>query len=416
MVSVAIGADVPDHAENLELVRAAGAQVVGEFSVRRDQPDPRSLLGSGKVQELREAAEATCADLVVFGCALSPSQERNLQRDLGRPVIDRMRLILDIFARRARSYEGKIQVELAQLEHAATRLVRGWTHLERQKGGIGLRGPGETQIETDRRLIRERIKQLNARLERVARQRGHSRRARRRASTPQIALVGYTNSGKSTLFNALTHAGTFAENLLFATLDSTVRQWTVPDREPLVLADTVGFVRDLPPTLIAAFRSTLEEVESARLILHVVDASREDRHGCIAEVNSVLEEIGAAGVPQLEVFNKIDLSGDAPRIERDAAGRPARVYVSARSCSGLDLLTDAVAHTLGRARQRRVLEAPSCDGELRARLYASGQVLKEEFADNGRWRVEFDISEEGFEALQREAGAAMGRPATFVEQ
>ncbi|HHQ41098.1 MAG TPA: GTPase HflX, partial [Chromatiales bacterium] len=300
------------------LVASAGASEVALVRARRREPDPRYLIGSGKVEEIAAAVEACGGEVVIFNHALSPSQERNLERRVRCRVLDRTTLILDIFAQRARSHEGKLQVELAQLRHLATRLVRGWTHLERQKGGIGLRGPGETQLETDRRLIGERIKVLRRRLERVRRQRAQGRRARRRAAVPTVSLVGYTNAGKSTLFNRLTHAGVYAADQLFATLDPTVRRVALERAGDVVLADTVGFIRHLPHDLVAAFRSTLEETTEAALLVHVIDASDERHDEAAAEVREVLREIGAEQIPQLEVMNKIDRIGEAPRLERDA--------------------------------------------------------------------------------------------------
>ncbi|HAO31997.1 MAG TPA: GTPase HflX, partial [Candidatus Competibacteraceae bacterium] len=287
----------------------------------RQAPDPRLFAGSGKAEEIRAAIQQNGAELAIFDHALSPGQERNLEAFLQCRVVDRTGLILDIFAQRARSFEGKLQVELAQLRHWSTRLVRGWTHLERQRGGIGLRGPGETQLETDRRLLADRIRQIRLRLERVERQREQGRRARRKADLPTVSVVGYTNAGKSTLFNALTQAEVYAADQLFATLDPTLRRLELPGAEPVVLADTVGFISHLPHELVAAFRSTLRETCEASLLLHIIDASHPDRNAVIAQVETVLEEIGARSVPRLQVFNKIDLSGEPARLERDSDGR-----------------------------------------------------------------------------------------------
>ncbi|HCB43376.1 MAG TPA: GTPase HflX, partial [Pseudomonas sp.] len=296
-----------DPQEFIELVRSAGAENAGFLTISRHQPTPRFLIGSGKVDELRALVKASEGELVIFNHTLTPSQERNLERELECRVIDRTGLILDIFAQRARTHEGKLQVELAQLDHLSTRLVRGWTHLERQKGGIGLRGPGETQLETDRRLLRVRIKQITKRLEKVRSQRDQARRARRRAEIPVVSLVGYTNAGKSTLFNTLTVSEVYAADQLFATLDPTLRRIDLADIGPVILADTVGFIRHLPHKLVEAFRATLEESSQADLLLHVIDAADEERESNVDQVHHVLGEIGALELPMLEVYNKIDL-------------------------------------------------------------------------------------------------------------
>ncbi|MDD2408354.1 MAG: GTPase HflX [Tepidiphilus sp.] len=320
------------------LVESAGADVVGVVRGRRPRPDPAFFVGRGKLDEVRSAIVQGEGDLVVFDHTLSPAQQRNLERELQCRVIDRNALILDIFAQRARSHEGKLQVELAQLEYLSTRLVRGWTHLERQRGGIGLRGPGETQLETDRRLLGIRVKQLKSRLERLERQRITRRRARNRRGVPQVSLVGYTNAGKSTLFNALTKAGAYAADQLFATLDTTSRRIWLPRVGDVVLSDTVGFIRDLPHDLVAAFHATLEEVAEADLLLHVVDGASEDREAQRATVEAVLAEIGAQDVPRIEVFNKIDLLAEVPAERADECGSIRRVCVSARTGEGLDSL------------------------------------------------------------------------------
>ncbi len=325
-----------------ELALSAGLTVTGVVKGRRQRPDPATFAGKGKVEEIRLAAQAQQVTLVVFNHELSPAQERNLEKALACRVIDRVSLILDIFAQRARSHEGKLQVELAQLEHLATRLVRGWTHLERQRGGIGLRGPGETQLETDRRLLGKRVKVLKEKLATVQKQREVQRRSRRRASVLSVALVGYTNAGKSTLFNALTQAQAYAADQLFATLDTTTRKLRTPMGGEVVLSDTVGFIRALPTTLVAAFRATLEETAQADLLLHVVDGSSEEQEHHIAEVNRVLEEIGAGGVPQVLVLNKADLTALPAGLERDEYGKIARLRVSARTGAGLDLVRLAV--------------------------------------------------------------------------
>jgi GTP-binding protein HflX len=325
------------------LVSSAGAEVVATVQARRARPDPALFVGSGKVEEIGALLRETGGDLVVFNHALSPAQQRNLERALQCRVIDRTALILDIFAQRARSHEGKLQVELAQLDHLSTRLVRGWTHLERQKGGIGLRGPGETQLETDRRLLGARVKLLRSRLQKIEKQRKVRRRGRERRDVLSVSIVGYTNAGKSTLFNAMTKAGSYAADQLFATLDTTSRRLYVGQAGNVVLSDTVGFIRDLPHALVAAFHATLEETANADLLLHVVDSASEDREAQIDAVNEVLREIGAGDVPQILVFNKIDLTGSPAGVVRDECGNISRVFLSAGTHEGLTLLRDALA-------------------------------------------------------------------------
>lgn len=384
--------DPEERAEFRLLARAAGADIVGELGGSRATPDPRLFIGSGKADELRLLIEAGQAELVIFDHALSPAQERNLERHLQCRVLDRTGLILDIFAQRARSFEGKLQVELAQLNHLSTRLVRGWTHLERQKGGIGLRGPGETQLETDRRLLGKRIATLNQRLERIVGQRAQGRRARQKAELPTLSLVGYTNAGKSTLFNRLTQAGVFQADQLFATLDPTLRRLELPEGRTVILADTVGFVSDLPHELVAAFRSTLEETRGAELLLHVIDAAGARREGCMADVQEVLDEIGVGDTPQLEVFNKIDLLPDTePRVERDEEGRARRVWLSAARGDGIDLLLSAIAeHFAAEWVLHRVRLGPA-EGGLRAWFFNHAQVLAESHTDQGGWDLEVRV-------------------------
>jgi len=356
--------DIPERLEEIRLLaESAGATLCAEVGGRRQTPDAATFAGKGKVQEIAAELAAHQADLVIFNHELSPAQQRNLERTLECRVIDRTSLILDIFAQRAQSAEGKLQVELAQLDHLATRLVRGWTHLERQKGGIGLRGPGETQLETDRRLLGIRVKLLKERLARVERQRGVQRKARQRGEVLSVSLVGYTNAGKSTLFNALTHAGVYAANQLFATLDTTSRKLWLPEAGNIVLSDTVGFIRDLPHALVAAFHATLEATAQADLLLHVVDSASPSRDDQIAEVNKVLSEIGAQSVPQILVLNKLDLTGLPPAVERNEYGRIERVRVSARSGDGLPLLRAALTEAaLEKARETRSPHAGAVTG------------------------------------------------------
>lgn len=348
-------------AELCLLVRSAGADVCGVVQGRRHSPDAATFAGKGKVEETAAEVAGHQADLVIFNHELSAVQERNLERVLGCRVIDRTSLILDIFAQRAQSAEGKLQVELAQLEHLATRLVRGWTHLERQKGGIGLRGPGETQLETDRRLLGIRVKLLKERLQRLERQRGVQRKARGRGGLLTVSMVGYTNAGKSTLFNALTHARVYAADQLFATLDTTTRKLWLPETGPIILSDTVGFIHDLPHSLVAAFHATLEATAEADLLLHVVDAASPAREEQVADVNKVLNEIGAERVPQLVVLNKLDLTGLSPAIDRDEYGRIRRVCLSAREGSGLALLRQALAEA---AVEKNLRGSPSAASKI----------------------------------------------------
>ncbi len=387
-----------------ELVRSAGAQAVAVVTGRRDAPQAKYFVGSGKAEEIRASVEAEGAEVVLFNHALSPAQERNLEQFLKCRVLDRTGLILDIFAQRARSSDGKLQVELAQMRHIATRLVRGWTHLERQKGGIGLRGPGETQLETDRRLVGERIKQLSRRLQKVTRQREQGRQARGKAEIPTVSLVGYTNAGKSTLFNALSGADVYAADKLFATLDPTLRRIEMPHTPPLVLADTVGFIRHLPHDLVAAFRSTLQETREASLLLHVIDAHAEDADQRIAQVNQVLQEIGAEDVPQIEVYSKIDLTERAPHVERNAEGRITRIWLSAASGAGLELLRGALTEYFQQDRVRGWLRLPPEAGRLRARLFDLGAVMSEHVDAQGDWMIEVELQRRRLLQLQRNEG------------
>jgi GTP-binding protein HflX len=398
-----LGAEQEDLEELRLLALSAGAEVCGVIVGSRPKPDPSTFVGRGKAEEIRDAVAVHGANLVLVNHRLSPSQERNLSRVAGCRVLDRTGLILDIFAQRARSHEGKLQVELAQLRHLATRLVRGWTHLERQKGGIGLRGPGETQLETDRRLIRDRIKKLNERLEQVRRQRRNRRQARHRVPIPTVSLVGYTNAGKSSLFNRLTRASVYAADQLFATLDPTMRRVVLPGNIPVILADTVGFIRHLPHQLVAAFQSTLEEVAQADLLLHVVDASHPERLEQMQRVNEVLREIGAEHIPQIVVFNKIDLTGEVPSLQYDNRGR-ARVWLSAETGAGLELLLDALAEHYRRNTAVRRLRLPPAAGRLRALLYERAEVLSEQVTAEGDWLLAVRLDAGRLEWLTRQPG------------
>ena len=386
-----------------DLARSAGAEPLALISTQRKVPDSRLFLGSGKAEEVRDQVRAHHAELVIFDNPLSPSQERNLEKLLECRVLDRTGLILDIFAQRARSHEGKLQVELAQLRHLSTRLVRGWTHLERQKGGIGLRGPGETQLETDRRLLNQRIDQIGRRLARVDSQREQGRRSRRRNEIPTVSLVGYTNAGKSSLFNRLTEAGVYARDQLFATLDPTLRRVELQDGGGLILADTVGFVSRLPHELVAAFRSTLQETVEADLLIHVIDAHSHQRAEQIAEVEDVLGQIGAEQVPRLEVYNKIDLMpGAEPRVEVDDQGEAVRVWLSAVTGEGVDYLVGALTDWFrSDVVTGRIILGPA-DGRLRARLFEQGEVHRENHLPNGGWELEVAMQRLDYERLAKQ--------------
>jgi GTP-binding protein HflX len=413
--------DQDDLAEFIELVRSADVVDVELVIGSRTQPSAKTFIGKGKLEEIAARVAALEVDVVLFNHALSPSQERNLELTLQCRVLDRTGLILDIFAQRAQSFEGKLQVELAQLKHLSTRLVRGWTHLERQKGGIGLRGPGETQLETDRRLLGKRIKYLNNRLGKVARQREQSRQARTKAKVPTIALVGYTNAGKSTLFNALTEASVYAADQLFATLDPTLRKLQLSAQTEVILADTVGFIRHLPHDLVAAFRATLVETREADLILHVVDSSDDSRQEKIEAVNKVLHEVGAAEVPQLLIYNKIDITGFDARIDLDDEDKAWRIWLSAVSRSGFDELLEVLRIRFCEQTTSYRLILNASEGQIRAYLYEAGAIESENYENNGdidlklsvtpalfkRLLNRFDISSDRFEILADAlAGAA----------
>ncbi len=395
LVHAAVGGapDPVEREEFVELATSAGAIVVDQLVSARKKPDSRFFIGKGKVEQLWDSVRENEAELIISSAALSPSQERNLEKDLSCRVLDRSGLILDIFAQRARTFEGKLQVELAQLRHLSTRLVRGWTHLERQKGGIGLRGPGETQLETDRRLIGKRIRQLRARLEQVDSRRAMNRQNRSRAEVPTVAMVGYTNAGKSTLFNALTDADVYVEDKLFATLDPTMRKLGLPDGRHAILVDTVGFVRDLPHELIAAFRSTLQETKEADLILHLIDASDGDRWQRVRQVNAVLKELDADQVPQIRVYNKIDKLDRRPRLSNNRRGEGRAVWLSATTGEGINLLLEVIGDRLRQKKVNGTIRLKPSQGRLRAVLFDLGAVQQETALEDGGWVLELNLEE-----------------------
>lgn len=400
-----INEQIEVQTEFYDLAVSAGAEPLSYIKGKRQRPEPKYFIGTGKAEEIKERVTSSQADLVLVNHQLSPAQERNLEALLQCRVLDRTGLILDIFAQRARSHEGKLQVELAQLRHLSTRLVRGWTHLERQKGGIGLRGPGETQLETDRRLLGMRIKQLNKRLDKVRKQREQSRRSRQRAELPTVSLVGYTNAGKSTLFNQLTKSTVYAADQLFATLDPTLRRVELPRNQSIVLADTVGFISDLPHDLVEAFHATLLETREADLLLHVIDAHTENRAKHIAEVNAVLEQVDALETPQLLVYNKVDLlDGQKPRIERDDEGNILRVWLSAMNNQGLDLLLEAITELVIEESVQKWLRIPPQQGQWRSILFDSVDILEERYNDSGDWLIHIDTTKRRFEKLMKMSG------------
>jgi GTP-binding protein HflX len=390
-----------DLSEFVELVTSAGAEILDTATSSRHTPDPRYFIGKGKASEIKQLVAEHKADLVLFNHSLSPSQERNLEALVQCRVLDRTGLILDIFAQRARSFEGKLQVELAQLKHLSTRLVRGWTHLERQKGGIGLRGPGETQLETDRRLLGQRIKQINKRLEKVRKQREQGRQSRRKAEIPTVSLVGYTNAGKSTLFNIITDAAVYVQDQLFATLDPTLRKVQIDNDVEIILADTVGFIRHLPHDLVEAFRSTLQETSEAHLLLHVIDATDENRDAQIAEVESVLEQIQAEKIQRIQIMNKIDINGIEPRVDYDAEGQARRIWLSAQTGEGLDLLGDELARFFKKEMVAGQITLLPAQARLRALLFELGAVRHESIDHSGHYLLEVCISRRDLHKLAR---------------
>jgi len=397
-----------EYNEFCELVKSTGLEIVSTIKTTRLRADARLFIGVGKAEEIRVTAKKYDADVVIFNRLLTPAQERNLEMFFDIRVIDRIGLILDIFAQRALSYEGKLQVELAQLQHLTTRLIRGWTHLERQKGGIGLRGPGETQLETDRRLIGRRIKTIKERIQKVRKQRYQSRQQRKKQNIPVISFVGYTNAGKSTLFNYLTDANVKVENQLFATLDPTLRRINTDNGNEIILTDTVGFIRDLPHELIESFKATLDEVKEADLLIHIIDVDQEQRQQRIDEVNQVISVIGASHVTQIEVYNKIDMhSAQKGRIEISENNKITRIWLSSRTGEGVDLLLEAMNRYLNKHKRPHYINIPVSAGQLRAKLFDIGAVKQENIDDMGGWVMKIELEEYKLHKLCKEANLDM---------
>ena len=393
-----------DADEFVELAISAGISITSVIKATGNSPNAKTFVGSGKLEEIVSLVEAEGANMVLFNHALTPSQQRNLEAVLECRVVDRTGLILDIFAQRARTHEGQLQVELAQLQYVATRLVRGWTHLERQKGGIGMRGPGETQLETDRRLLSDRIKTLQKRLDKVKKQRDQGRKSRKRAELPTVAIVGYTNAGKSTLFNTITGSDVYIADQLFATLDPTLRRVDIPNIGPIVLADTVGFIRHLPHKLVEAFKATLEETVEADLLIHVVDAAADERDDNIDQVKAVLEEIGAGDHQHIMVYNKIDLLANVePKIDYDEEnGKPERVWLSARNEDGIDKLYQAIGEALGVKQWVGKITIPPSFGQLRAILFELSAIVEESWDDKGNQILSLSMSRNEIKKLENQ--------------
>jgi len=411
--SILVHMDIYDeaHRENLtefkELVLSSGATILTIVTASRQRPDPKYFIGSGKAKEIADLVKQYDADLVLFNHTLAASQERNLEKLIECRVLDRTGLILDIFSQRARSFEGKLQVELAQLRHLSTRLVRGWTHLERQKGGIGLRGPGETQLETDRRLLNVRIKQINSRLEKVRKQREQGRQSRKKAEIPTISLVGYTNAGKSSLFNVLADDNVYVQDQLFATLDPTLRRVDLAKDVSVVLADTVGFIRHLPHDLVDAFRSTLQETAEADLLLHVIDSADDNREANILEVEKVLSQIDAKDVPTIQVMNKVDLTGTKPRLDFADDGSVKRIWLAANSGVGIDLLKQTLIDLFREQMIEGQLKLSPSSARIRARLFEIGAIRNESIDDDGQFILQLRLSRRDLEQFERREGMAL---------